>query len=291
MHTPLRSVQAKLPWRHHTWAPVLIVTLILLAGCSRIGGENDATDNVTSGATERSVVVDHLLDGGSRLSQQSVSVVEASERLAPNRTPPKGATQLSVGDIVILAPVQCGAVAYGDTDDAPDCDPTVLRSGTLDGRQFLSALTFDLSDLPLGSEVLYGALELTGLDDEFLADYGRWYIRMVDMPEGVTLGDMSFADIAESPPVDTDAVWRLHADALESRGIETLRFEGVVLDELALRLGNGTVTFRIDGPTGRTNMFSWPADGPDAPRLRIGYVAMPDDVEADPEPLVIWDDR
>ncbi|MFN2251651.1 MAG: hypothetical protein ACK2UL_07015, partial [Anaerolineae bacterium] len=166
-----------------------------------------------------------------------------------------------------------------------------LGSGTIDGRQFVTALTFDLSNLPLGAEVLYGALELTGLDDEFLADYGRWYVRMVDLPAGVGISALTYDDVVGAPASESGGVWRMRAGELQARGVETLRFGRQVLDELALHIGQGAVTFRIDGPDGRTNMFSWPAEGPDAPRLRIGYIAMPDSAEADEEPLVIWDDR
>lgn len=196
-----------------------------------------------------------------------------------------------MGDVIVLAPVApCGAIVVDDAQRAPDCAPPHLQSGTLGEREFLAALTFDLTPLPRGAEVLYAGLELTGLDDRFLADQGSWYIRMIKLPADQAPDTLSFARLLAAPNALPNLVWRLRREQLWPGGRNTLQLEGDALPMLAARLGGGRVSFRFDGPTQRTNLFRWATQGPDAPRLRLAYV-LPGEVAAATEiPLIMWDD-
>jgi len=192
-----------------------------------------------------------------------------------------------VGEVIILAPVRCGAVTLSQEQPVPDCDAPELSSGSVDGRTFVAAVSFDLSALPDGSDVLYAGLDITGLTSEYLADYGRWYVRIIEHPPDAPMDQLTFDDLAIAPTIGPDLVWRLRSDDLAPGGRNTLIFEESAHEVLAAHLGNGPVTFRIDGPAARTNLFSWEADGYRAPRLRIAYVVA-DGMSG--EPLILWDD-
>ncbi len=198
-------------------------------------------------------------------------------------------TPETVGEVIILAPVRCGAVTLSQEQPVPVCEAPELSSGALDGRAFVAAVSFDLKALPAGSDILYAGLEMTGLASEFLADYGRWYIRMIEHRPGVPMDQLTYDDLAIAPTVGPDLVWRLRSDDLAPGGRNTLVFEESAREVLAENLGNGPVTFRIDGPSARTNLFSWEAEGYRAPRLRIAYIFGDGDGMSG-EPLILWDD-
>lgn len=194
-----------------------------------------------------------------------------------------------VGDVIVLTPVPCAAVSRSDHGRQNACPEPLLRSGSVDGREFVAAMAFDLSRLPPAVEVLYAGLELTGLDAAFLEQAGQWHVRMIDVPSGDAVADMSFSRLVAAPDARPGASWRLRAAELAPGGRNALEFDDLARDALAVRLGRGSAVFRIEGPTEESSLFGWAANGDDAPRLRIGYVAMPD-ARVDPgQPLVVWD--
>jgi hypothetical protein len=185
-----------------------------------------------------------------------------------------------MGELVVLRPVPCDAASRSDDQLGASCGASALHSGTADGREFVAVLQFDLSRLPLGSEVRYAGLELTGLDDAFLRRAGEWEVRIVDLPESRRPGHMSFGQLVAVPDAVPPVAWRLRSRELAPGGRNVLEFDQGALDLLAVRLGHDRVAFRIEGPVGESNLFSWAAVGDEGPRLRVGYVAMPGADEA-----------
>jgi hypothetical protein len=218
-------------------------------------------------------------------------------------------------DILILTPVPCGAVTLRDRDGPLERDPVLLRSEEI-GVGFLSAISFDLSALPMGSVVRFAGLELAGIDQAAIEDYGHWSVRFVDLDPETPLREATWRRILEAPAAAPCGTWRVahgswrdrdrasaaawtRSDAAAPRpellraqrpARRTLVLEQPVLDEIALRLGSGSVTFRIDGPKRRARAFAWPAEGPFAPRLRLGYLAMPGTDARTVKRLVRWQD-
>jgi len=285
--------------RQRAWvAAVALWALVpFLATCGR-GSSSDGTpagSTVTPTPLDRSVVVDVPLSALIDALHEPLPTLAPTGTASPRGEPaPSGSTAAApaeasraratesgagVGDVIVLTPVPCEMVSVNDTEQQGVCCPPTLRSGSSAGREFLTALSFDLTDLPMGVEVLYAGLELTGLDAEFLAERDDWYIQLIDLPPAGTLGDLTFSQILAAPAADPGAVWRLRSEQLAPGGRNTLQFGQQALDALALRLGQGKVTFRIEGPGGRANLFAWQSCGEDAPRLRVGYLVMPGTAE------------
>lgn len=296
--TPHRVV----PWR----AVGALLLAALALGCSAPEGK------VTVGATPtlaRSVVVDvPVLTAPGTLATGTTTLARRVPTAHPTPSPAPSAglsvpsdssqgtlevpTPRSVGNVIVLAPiVPCGAVSISDVQHRAECDPPQLQSGSRDGREFMAAVTFDLSPLPAGAEVLYAGLELTGLEGDFLAEQGSWFVRMIKIPANRSLAELSFARLLAAPNALPNLVWRLRSDQLSPGGRNTLQFEGEALVVLSKRLGNGTVTFRMDGPSDGTQVFRWAARGEDAPRLRIAYVLTDHAAEVTEVPLILWDDE
>lgn len=275
----------------------LAVAAGLAHGAAACAPEDSARPSTLRGpALERSVVVDAPLASGAPAGPTAPATgapgagAEGSIRTPTDGPERTGDGAARVGNVILLAPVRCGAVSVSEADPRPDCDAPALASGSRDGRQFIGAITFDLADLPPGSEILYAGLELVGMDAEFLADYGRWYLRLIQPPPGESARTLGFDALRGAPPAGPELVWRLRSGQLAPGGRNTLEFEAEARASLTARLGAGTVTFRIDGPSGRTNLFSWEVQGARAPRLRLAYhVARDLDATAE-KPLILWDE-
>ena len=178
----------------------------------------------------------------------------------------------SVGDIIELEPLRCGALSLNNRDRRGDCASEVLRSGVLDGREFLGLLAFDLRSLPAGSRLIYAELELTGLDTAFAGENSAWTLRSIDLPESELIYDLSFARAMSVPILQSGPAWRIEADSVADGESMSLTIPPEARPELNEMLGKRTLVFRLEFSFAEDDgkgLISWHSRGDSAPVLRL----------------------
>lgn len=132
-----------------------------------------------------------------------------------------------------------------------------LYAGISQGRIYHGAFQFDLSFLPPGSSVYYAAVELTGSNDQRLAQGGTWSVQMLGIDVDPDWAKHGFDEIHGASVFDT------LAPSLKSTDLVKGKTYVFVLNaqqraELERRIFRGVVSFRIDGPpSGIENLFGW----------------------------------
>jgi len=133
-----------------------------------------------------------------------------------------------------------------------------IYSGIFDGVIYHGAIQFDLSAVPRGAPIYYGSLELAGLNGDRLGQSGVWELRVLSDTIEYEWPSASYQDIHNARVVQSVAP-ALSRDDLGVRKVNVFTFSRGQLDLLEKRvLGEGKVTFRLDGPlTGANSLFSW----------------------------------
>jgi|GEM_PF-6283182 hypothetical protein len=215
-------------------------------------------------------------------------------------------------DMLILRSIPCRAVVLpsaGGFRPRPGAAPAGLTREDAEStsgpgaHDLLSALVFDLTELPLAAGVLYAGIEFAGLSEAVVNEYGEWSVRLIDLACDATVDDATWRSLAAAPSEEVGGGWRLRTGPLRSMRrsqgprtrsaprLCTLELGRAVLAEIARRVGCGSVVFRVDGPAGRGRIFVWPTEGPFAPRLRLGYVTRAGKGAVSDDPLARSEER
>jgi hypothetical protein len=132
-----------------------------------------------------------------------------------------------------------------------------IHAGFLNGQAYYGALQFDLSMIPPGSTITYAALELTGLDAQYLNPGGNWRLKLLDAAIDETWPELTF-ELLQRAAVETTMSPTLTSTDLDQNRINLFNFNPEQLVLLEQRLSNGVASFRLDGPTsGKDNLFTW----------------------------------
>jgi hypothetical protein len=203
----------------------------------------------------------------------------------------KGASD-RIGQVLEIPPADCGAISMASDAIALDCEAEALRAGRHDGREYVGLLVFDLSDLPLGAardsaapsppglaegagaELLYAALELSGLDDASAEADASWSLRAVQLSADWPPADFSFGRLMGLAPADPSLVWRLRAADFPPDRAAGLDLEGAALAALQAAMGRGLLALRIEALSSGAaayGLLTLHASGERAPRLRLAY--------------------
>lgn len=155
-------------------------------------------------------------------------------------------------------------------------------TGTWNGRTYHGAMQFDLGAIPLGAQINFARLEMTGRSIEFLGSTGTWSTNILR------------TDI--DPSFEFEGYSGIHNAAIEStlppllgvasigRGVRnTFLFGESHRATLgSRRAGSGVLSLRLDGPTSGSlsNLFTWDTGyGADTlypgPRLIVNYSTTP----------------
>jgi hypothetical protein len=151
-----------------------------------------------------------------------------------------------------------------------------LNSGTYQGEAMLGLVQFDLRTLAPGSQVLFGALELTGRNARYLKPEGEWTLEILDSEAATNWDEVSYDQIRQVKPAAT------LDEPLKQQGLGAGVTNRFVLAEAELKsiqeqLATGTITLRLRGPTeGEDNLFTWDAGpGPSEPILSLVVIPAP----------------
>ena len=132
----------------------------------------------------------------------------------------------------------------------------LIQAGVFNKGVYLGLVQFDLAQIPAGTKAIYAALDLIGSRDEQLHGEGTWQVKVVNLPAGRKLSDLTFED-ARDLPVDF-ILPLLTPDQLGKGKINHFEFSAPLLSALERRFGSGRLTLRIEGPTGGDdNLFAW----------------------------------
>lgn len=134
-----------------------------------------------------------------------------------------------------------------------------LNVGTLKGLSYVSILQFNLKNLPPGSKVQFGVLELTGSDASHLAKNGDWRLEVLPSRSRREWLQASATDIGTVNALATIGQGLTPTD-LAVGHINRFSFGSTELQLLDNQFQYGTVTFRLSGPaTTEDNLFAWDA--------------------------------
>ena len=132
-----------------------------------------------------------------------------------------------------------------------------LYTGILEGRVYHGAFQFDISFIAPGSSLHYAAVELTGLDDQNLAEGGNWSLQMLDTTIDPEWPLHDFEQIHQASVAHTLPP-TLHRSDLGRGQMQVFVLNAGLRAELEERIARGVVSFRLDGPSsGENNLFSW----------------------------------
>ncbi|MBI3941649.1 MAG: PD40 domain-containing protein [Chloroflexi bacterium] len=166
-------------------------------------------------------------------------------------TPPPGASLAS------LVPVQNGVVWVDDGGIQAHFGDRGLRVGFYQNHIYKGAIQFRLQSIPQGSQVIYAALALTGLSTETWHEEGKWPVVMLDASVDKDFANQTADALLKAPSVGAvgDA---LVPTQMGLRQTALLPFSDDGIRRLTERLGQGTVSLRLEGPeTGADNLFVW----------------------------------
>lgn len=192
-----------------------------------------------------------------RLSPTASPTPTAPQPTAIPATPLPSPTLLPGGRSLNLVP-DAGAVGWISSDGAgAHFGERNIHVGTFQGQTYYGLLQFDLSPIPVGAEIVYAALSLTGLSDENTGATGSWQVQILGPALDENWRNVRFATIGDAPVADSLAPALTRAD-LGRKQVNTFEFTAEQRDHLKDRLTTGKLSVRIAGPTGADdNLFSW----------------------------------
>jgi hypothetical protein len=166
-------------------------------------------------------------------------------------TPPQDGTVLTLSP----DPVLTGWVTDGEA--APHWGDRLLLAGSLKNESYSSILHFDLANLPPGSQIVYGVLELTGRDATNLGKGGAWQLELLDGASIKNWADKSSGVVSGTAPIS--AVGNTLTAIELGMGRTNYFFFGS--QDLVLfedQLDHGFLTLRLRASrTQENNLFAW----------------------------------
>jgi dipeptidyl aminopeptidase/acylaminoacyl peptidase len=214
-------------------------------------------------------------------SPTPVSDTAASGAAAPAATP----TALSGGRVLTIAP-RAGGAGWWTSGEAHGnhLGDSYLYTGYYDDQAFVSAIRFDLRQVPRGAPIEKARLQLSGLQaDRFdPAAGGNWQVQLLP---GDAVPDLVHADFQAlfSAPAAVTFLPTLFPVDLAPGQVNTLALDGSARNWLAQQITDGAteVIARITGPAGgKRTLFAWdsgagPATGGAPPLLILSLGAPP----------------
>ena len=184
------------------------------------------------------------------------TVPEAGTVLSPKTTGPDGT-------LFILTPSNTDVGWWRNNDSRRHyVGDSFLYAGQRDGDTYVSAIRFDLQDIPRGARIESAGLELAGLrKDQLVTDAGEtWLVQL--MPES-SLEDLAGADFLTlySAPASIVLFPQLSANDLDDQGTNTWQFDANTLAWLEQQLLDGaeSVYMRImaSPDSAGESLFAW----------------------------------
>lgn len=262
--------------------PVLLAFGVLLAAGALVAVALFVRGLLAQGPSEPPVQV-LLAQASPSPSATETSIPASPTPIAELLEPTATLTPYPGGTIYDLSPAadMAGWVASDETGGNHLGD-SYLYTGVYDGVVYHGILQFDLSAVPRGATIYYGALNLTGLDSRRVGNDGAWEVRIL-------AGDVDQSwDLASYQQLhDARVQWTvppaLAASDLVTGKANVFDLSRQMLDDLEHRLldGHKTVSIRLDGPVdGANNVFAWDtgygaASQGNRPRLLLGVGAAP----------------
>ncbi len=171
----------------------------------------------------------------------------------PELTPPPG------GQIFVVTPIARAVGWVRQDDEVPNhFGDYNIYAGIFDDQVYIGAIQFDLSQVPPGAPIVYADLTLTGLSDQWLGEGGTWTVELLQgwMDEGWE--EQAFETLSRTDNVVTALSPSLARDDVRAGHANTFVLGPDALQELAIRVFSGRVSFRVRGPAlGDNNLFSW----------------------------------
>jgi len=202
----------------------------------------------------------------------------------PPPTVPPGRLQ------VILYPAGNAVGWISNADPLNHFGDRNLHVGIFEEEVYYGAMQFDLSSIPVGSQIEEATLELMGLSAEYLnREEGSWRLQLLDPAADENWRSATYDQIHNVLVLDTIPP-TLEPQDLAVRQSNLFSFSSPHLLELERRLETGLVSFRLDGPDqGADNLFTWDTGYGggfgNRPTLRIIYQPPPT-----PTPIIIVGD-
>jgi len=198
----------------------------------------------------------------------------ATFTLEPTSAPLIIPTPPDDGTVLTLSPNPELSGWMTSSEPAPRWGDRLLLAGTLRNDSYSSVITFDFPNLAPGTEILYGALELTGHDAAQLGNSGVWQLELMDGAQVKNWSDASADAIASAPAL------AVVGNPFAARELGADRTNDFILNpqDLALletQLDYGHVTFRLRAVgTEGDSLFVWNGDsgasnGLDVPTLYL----------------------
>jgi hypothetical protein len=133
-----------------------------------------------------------------------------------------------------------------------------IFAGVFNNQQHIGAVQFNLSDIPVGSPILYADLTLTGLVDNYLGADGNWSVQMLYDWMDIEWAMRDFYALARADNGVIVLNSPITGTELETAKANTFSIPPEGLGLLEARTFTGKVSFRIIGPTeGADNLFAW----------------------------------
>jgi hypothetical protein len=172
-------------------------------------------------------------------------------------TPPPSPTLPVGGRYYRLVP-EARAVGWVSADRrAAQFGQRNVYAGSFQGQTYYGILQFDLSSIPVGAQVSYVALSLTGLNDENIGATGTWQVRILDPRVDENWANLTFDTVRDAAVVDTLSPTLSPGDLARKR-VNTFVFDARQRSRLEQRLISGKFSLRIDGPaTAEDDLFGW----------------------------------
>lgn len=211
----------------------------------------DSTDNATTPeATESSPE-----PTATEAVTEEVSAALLTEYVEP--TPVPG------GSVFSLTP-QIGNAGWWQTDDRSrnHLNDSFLYAGVNEGKSFISAVRFELGNIPRGAEIVGAELRLTGLRDDRFAPTikGTWIVQLVAESELRNLVRSDFLEMYTAP-ASIILFPQLSEQDLGSNKVNSWQLDESTRRWLEQQIFNGatTVIVRMQASTDaqRDSLFAW----------------------------------
>lgn len=204
-----------------------------------------------------------------------VAVTKTPTPRLPTITPTPSATPPGLHYIELRPALRSAGWVRSDQPDRGNWGDDDTYTGSLGGLTFHGALQFDLSALPPNALIQRAQLRLTGQDASQRHGSGVWSIQILGEDADYAWTSHGYTVIHGVSVVET--VDRLNAGQVGEGITNAVEFTVGPIIEVQRRLKTtGLISFRLDGPTGGDNLFSWDTgQGPDStqpgPVLMLAY--------------------
>jgi hypothetical protein len=176
--------------------------------------------------------------------------------------------------LLLTLPINPKQAGWLTTEDqTPRLDERTLFAGSFQNQSFISVFQYDLSNLPPGSRILFGVVELTGRDDSRLGTAGEWKLDLLDGAAVNAYEQTSFKQFSDAR-VATQVGVNLPQAQLGVGRVNRFELTAPQRTLAEKQLDFGALTFRLSGPTTGSNEFGW-LSGSGTPTLYLVVVPGP----------------